>query len=378
MVEAIKNRHTTMKKIHTLFIGLVVLMCMHSKALAQEIKVVDCSIAPNDNSAIEAARYDVNDNQCALLRIKTNGIEGLTFKNHNQYVGDIEFKDGVYYVYVAAGSYRLAFSHPDYQPAVIDLSEFGYKRSITGGKTYDVVLQAPSQLNGSFVSFKVSPSVPGSILYFNGTPMGVPANGVIEFPVEPSTYRYRVVADGYETFTGEVGVTKGVTPVSVDLQLVTIPVKVRCNTNATVYIDDVSYGKVGKVHIPQGHHTIRLVSGGYIDHEEEITVTQNTKTLTYSLEKNRGQQVDVHPVNIIVHCSSNKLYKNNKAIPGWYDGAAIKMMPFTSCRISDDDGDGAVLRVLDQDAEIELVGSTIYLISGKISGKYKEEPKKKQ
>ena len=62
---------------------------------AQEIKVVRFGIIPGDNNAETSPRQDLSDNLCALVKVKANGLTGLQFTNKNQYVGDVDFKDGI-------------------------------------------------------------------------------------------------------------------------------------------------------------------------------------------------------------------------------------------------------------------------------------------
>lgn len=330
-----------------------------AKVYAQELKVMDCYVVPNDKSALENPRKDSNDNLCALLRIKTDNIKGLKFTNPNQYVGNVEYKDGVYMVYIPTMLYKLSFGHEDYQPGIIDMSEFGYKKNITGGKTYEIIIETPKNTaTGNFVSFKISPYVAGCKVVFDGEVKELPANGLIDFPCSPGIYRYRIEANMYESETGTVTVTSGAVPINKVLRPSTIAVNVSCNTKATIYIDNVNYGSTGIVNLPQGMHNIRIVAPGYIDYEETLQITPSTENLQFVLNKNK-KQVDVHPVYVTVLCHTSKLYKNNKVIEGWRYGIPIKMMPNTSCRLSDDEGKGAVLRVGDSDMEVVLSGNEI-------------------
>lgn len=355
------------RRILLLLTGLLAVLChpRSGRLSAQEITVKDCYIVVDDNYAETHPRQDNNGALCALVRVKTNDIQGLSFTNHNQYMGDVITQPGgTYLVYIPTISFKLNFSHADYQPGMIDMSEFGYKKNITGGKTYEVILEAPTKAvsvrNG--VSFKVSPYVPGAKVIFDGTPADLPPNGVASFPCDPGTYRYRIEAPMYETETGSVTVTSGAEAISKVLRPSTVPVSFKCNTKATLFVDDMSYGTVpGSLQIPQGQHHIRLSAPGYIDEDAVLDFTPATSQLSYTLAKNKGKQVDVHPIRVYVKCSTSNLYKNNKKVPDWGgSGDYILMMPYSKCRLSDDDGKGAVLKVQNKDMHIRLVAGEIY------------------
>lgn len=331
-----------------------------STTLAQEIKVVDCYILPNDKTAETNSRLDGNGELCALLKIKTNDIHGLSFPNRNQYVGETEYNNGIYFVYIPIIYNRLTFAHTDYQQGTIDMSEFGYKKNVKGGKTYEIILEAPKTLNSNFVSIKVTPIIEGCKVIFDGNAILVQNNGIAEFSCSPGFHSYRIEAPNYETVNGSVTVTNGVVPVSIQLQPTTIPVTIKCNVDATVYVDDINYGKIGLLNIPIGKHKIRLARKGYIDSEREVSINSNNSLLLFEMEKNKGELIDIHPVKVTILCRTECLYKNNKKIENWHGyGSVILMMPNSKCRISDDYGKGAILKVGNEDMTISMENGII-------------------
>ena len=328
-----------------------------------EITIESCKESTGENIAEAQPRNDINGNPCAVFQIETNDLMGLTFPNKNQYVGEVRQSNGTYYVYVPGFSYKLDFQHPDFIPGTISVAPFGFKKSITGGKTYIIKLKAPQKIdNAPHVSFKVSPFVPGTSIVFDGNRKELKQNTDLKFRCNSGTYNYRVEAPNYQTETGTIEVKKGAVPISVQLKPSTVQVNIKCNvSNANVYVDNEHYGSVGVLNLPQGTHKIRLTANGYLDNEVDVFISNSTYELSYDLNKNKGETINIHPVNVIVHCSSYKLYKNNKPIPGWSDGEAIKLMPGSKCRLSNDNGQGAVLHVQDHNMEIELVGNSIII-----------------
>jgi hypothetical protein len=58
-------------------------------------------------------------------------------------------------------------------------------------------------------------------------------------------------------------------------------VNVTCNvSSAHVFVDNIDYGKVGKLQMPQGQHVVRIQADGYLDNEETIGISADTPQLT--------------------------------------------------------------------------------------------------
>ena len=311
---------------------------------AQEIKVVRFGIIPGDNSAETSPRQDLSDNLCALVKVKANGLTGLQFTNKNQYVGDVVFKDGIYYVYIPTVTNKLSFSHESYLPGVIDMALFGYKKSIKGGKTYEAILE-PSSLKPSItgISFKISPHVRnGSVIVDNQvTPLNY--DGILKIDCKEGVHRYQVKAENYKPVAGTVKVTNRYEPVIITLQPQTVPVNIGVTPDyAHIYVDNIDYGKSGIIQLPLGKHSIRVSAKGYLDHVRYYFITKNVNQIpAINLNKNKGKVETIYPVEVYVECNSTKLYKNNKAV----EGNILKIMPGTKCRLSDDFGKGDILKV---------------------------------
>lgn len=324
--------------------ALIIIICLGiytTQISAQTLSIVKCQILPSDKSAETSPRLDGNDVPCALVKVKTDGLEDLIFKNHSQYIGDIDYIDGTYYVYMPATTYKLDFEHAKFLPGTINLYEsFGYK--VKSGKTYLVTMieNVPKNvMNVSAVVFQILPVVNG-ILKFNGIEHNIPSNGRIEIQCEPGTYNYIVKCENYEDAHGNVTISNNVTPKKIRLIPKTAEVKIDCNvSSAHVYVDDVDYGRVGNVQLPLGKHTLRFSADGYLDEtEENYNLTQFNNQIEITLKKNKGKIVEIHPVAIKIICNSKKLYKNNKPYDGWQSGSEVLFMPGAKCVLSDDAG----------------------------------------
>lgn len=331
----------------------------------QQIKVCDFYILPTDKTAEQYPRRDLNENLCALVKIKTNGINKLNFPNTKQYIGAITEKDGTYYVYIPTITSKITFAHDDYMPGSIDLEEFGYKKELKEGKTYEAILEAPKlqDYKSSGINIKVSPNIVGCYVTIDGKKHSLPSSGILQINCSPGAHTYEVIAPNYEKERGNVNVSDSYVPLSVFLHPTTVSIDVRTiPTNAEVYVDDVNYGKSGVLSIPLGLHEIRIAAKDYMDYTMSLNVDQHTNLPLIELQKNKGQIINVHPVAVKIICDSEHLYKNNKLIEEWSNGGTLYFMPGSSCRLSDDYGKGAILNVEDVPMTVKLVENAIFVI----------------
>ena len=320
---------------------LLISVCLGS--YSQELVVKSVSLQPDDKTAIQQPVLDANGDTCALIKLKIN-LQGLQFTNKTQYVGEVKYADGVYYVYKSPNLSRMiSYQHPDYVPAQIDLSDYGFRR-LKGGKTYLALLEAPVKgLAQSIIVLKVFPL--SSELTFDNKKIPLSENGVYEFPVSEGVHNYVVEEPNHHPSRSSISVGKNESKTqAIHLQPITHSVDVACNiTGAHVFLDNIDYGKVGRHNIPQGKHVIRIQADGYLDVEETVDINASTPKLTYSLKKNENR-IDIHATDVTIISSSKRIYKDNKEIKGWKSGSVVKFMP-GSYMLSDDDGRQKIIEV---------------------------------
>lgn len=332
---------------------LACLLAVSLNGASQELTVKSVMLQPADKAAIEQPVLDLNNDTCALIKIKVDNLEGLQFTNKTQYIGDVKYADGTYLLYKSPFSSRLiSFQHDRYLPGQIDMADYGYKR-LKGGKTYLVVLEAPSvAMNQSLVVLRVYPQ--SAAVTFDSKPVQHSATGVYEFPVGEGTYSYAVEAPDYLSSNGSVTVAKGenVTK-TLRLQPITHEVTVSCNVgSAHVFVDNVDYGRVGKLRIPQGNHQIRVQADGYIDANKTVNITVGMSQLNYTLKKNENV-IDVHATPVTIISDSKHIYKNNKELKGWKSGTPVMFMP-GKYMLSDDNGKSKIITVGSEEMEVKM------------------------
>lgn len=323
---------------------LMFLMLGNLFCSAQELVVKSVTMLPGDKTAIEKPVLDSNGDTCAVVKIRIGNIQGLQFTNKTQYVGDVKYENGDYLLYKSISISRMiSYQHPDYIPGVIDLSEFGYKR-LKSGKTYLVTMEAPvTGIGKCIVALKVQPQT--ASVTFNNRLAQASGTGIYEFPVSAGTYNYIVEAPDFSSKSGSVTVEQGDTKtVTIRLSPITHEVAIICNVStAHVFVDNVDYGTVGRLSLPQGLHHIRIQADGYLDVENQETISANTSQLSYRLKKNENR-IDIHATPVTITSKSKSIYKNNKKLEGWVSGNPVMFMP-GEYMLSDDEGNSKIIKV---------------------------------
>ena len=319
---------------------------------AQTLIVKSVSLQPNDMTAIENPCFDQNGDTCALLKIKTDNLEGIEFSNPNQYI-KTRYSAGTYYVYVPTISKKLDLGHKDYMPLQIDMSDYGYKK-LRKGKTYLVVLDAPKKTDlKSSVIIKIEPKQ--AQIIFDGQKSVINQSGTYEFSIVPGNHLYEISAPNYHSQKGTVSVGKSeAKTISVRLQPITYEVLVESNVkSARVFVDNIDYGGVGKLMIPQGTHTIRVQADGYVDMERSVIVNSSATPLSFILKKNK-RTTHIHATPVTIYApQSARIYKNNKKIEEWTNGAVIMFMP-GKYMLSDDFGNTQKITVGSEPMTVNL------------------------
>lgn len=343
-------------------IKIIILSCILALAatecIAQTLTIKNVSLQPNDQSAIVQPVFDNNGDTCALIKIKTEHLSGIEFPNKNQYV-QATFADDTYWVYMPASIGRkLDFSHADYLPIQLDMIDYGYKR-LRGGKTYLVTVEAPikSELK-SKVILNVEPKE--AHVSFNAQDLAHQASGTYTIDdVAPGNYSYQVRLDDYVPKTEIVTVGKSeAKTLTVKLQPIMHRVKVYGNVkNARIIVDNIDYGKVGFVNLPQGSHHIRITADGYKDFTEMVNINADTDWFHFLLDDNHVVE-HIYPTAVTIHSNGTKVYVNNKPVKEWSAGnRTINLIPGKYV-ISDDLNNNKKIIVETSPIEVTLGGAT--------------------
>ena len=126
-----------MRKILLVFTLLVIA----SSAFPQRLKVETFKILKNDLSAMTQPRKDLNDRNCALVKVGL-GLQDAQFEG--SVIGNIENKTGEYWVYMPQGNRQLKVKHPNYAPVMVTFADYGVDK-LESNQTYELIVTAFNQ-----------------------------------------------------------------------------------------------------------------------------------------------------------------------------------------------------------------------------------------
>lgn len=118
------------KRLFSLLIGALFAFIVD----AQDIEVKKFEPLEKDQTTALSPRKDINGNDCALVLVRTLK-KGMEFDGW--VVGNVEYKDDSYWVYMANGAKHINIKHPDYQTKKVLFSEYGIG-NIKGGQLYSL------------------------------------------------------------------------------------------------------------------------------------------------------------------------------------------------------------------------------------------------
>ena len=119
---------------------------------AQEITVKAFSELTNDLSARTSRRYDINDEACALIKVQFPK-PGATFEG--MIIGDVEFRNGEYWIYVSKGTKRLTVHLPEVPTITVIFADYGINQ-VTSSTTYSLEFKFPEVKSGLKTKFYVA------------------------------------------------------------------------------------------------------------------------------------------------------------------------------------------------------------------------------
>ena len=338
-------------KVFVVFLFVLPLSFLSIPIESQNITIKSVSLQPTDKTAIEQLCLDKNGDTCALVKIKTTNLEGIQFSNPNQYI-KVSYADGIYSVYVPTVTRKLDLLHKDFMPVQIDLADYGY-RKLRAGRTYLVTLDAHriSELKSSVI-IKVEPK--DSKIIIDEQNYKANLNGSIELPITSGRHHYTIFADNYTSRNGDFTIGKSEAKIlTIKLQPIMHEILVGSNIDyAHVFVDNIDYGRIGKILIPQGNHTIRVQADGYVDEEKEVSINSYTESLSFVLKENKNI-THIHATPVTIYSKSSSIYKNNKKIKEWKNGKAVMFMP-GKYMLSDSQGSKRIIVVDDKPMKIHF------------------------
>ena len=199
---------------HKILLSFVLLFAAISSVFAQKLTVESFKLAPSDLTAHTQPRKDLNDCNCALIKVGI-ALDGVKFDG--SIMGKPVQKIGEYWVYMPKGVSMLQVLHKNYTPLMVNFYDYGIGK-VESGATYVLTLKKPNTITErqtQKLRIKYSPTS-ASVLVDNKFVKGT--NGIAETTLTVGQHSYIVACDGYESEEGTVKL-KASTPSTIQITL---------------------------------------------------------------------------------------------------------------------------------------------------------------
>ena len=177
-----------------------VLLLFSISVCSQELHVKSFGIAESDLSAQIQSRKDLNDKNCALVKVGI-GLQGVQFEGN--VVGQVVNNVGEYWVYMPQGSRMLKVKHPYYPPIIVTFANYSMEK-LESNRTYELMLTVSGGIQSSqtqTLTIKYTP-IEATVLVDNKRIKGSDGVAMANFPI--GQHSFVVFCVGYESEEGMV------------------------------------------------------------------------------------------------------------------------------------------------------------------------------
>ena len=183
-----------------ILLSLFMLFAAISSALAQELTVKSFKLVPSDLTAQSQSRKDLNDRNCAVVKVQFVGeltnIEGNV-------IMPLVRRNNETWVYMTHNTPQMKVITKNYLPLMVTFADYGVER-LESNRTYVLTLLGNNQQQAQqtqSLSIRYSPTT-ATVLVDNKMVKG--KNGVARTTLHVGQHSYIVACDGYESEEGTV------------------------------------------------------------------------------------------------------------------------------------------------------------------------------
>ncbi len=298
---------------------LFLLFCVVSvTSNSQELLIKKFELISKDQTAVENPRKDANGVAGGLVRVQIK-MDGLKFVGNK--LGEVDFNEKEYLLYLAAGTNRLTIKHDDYATITLLLENLCGQR-IESGKTYRLVLKAsdePGEFNDKkygTLNLEVLPR--DAFVMVDNKKQEKQGNGVYSLELPHGVHYYSVNTKGYKIDHLVADISKEPLNHRVDLTEYFAPLSVTCkDADAEIIVNRESVG-VGSWSdtVPPIKYTIEVQKKDYYPLTKKI-----------ELKERQGQTVEFDALQPMV--GSMHIDSNPQGATVYIDGDSVGVTPFT-------------------------------------------------
>ncbi|OQX74564.1 MAG: hypothetical protein B6D61_11505 [Bacteroidetes bacterium 4484_249] len=229
-------------------------------------------------------RLDDNDEPCALILVRT-AETGLGFAASSGIVGDVEWKNGEYWVYVSGGNRTLKMFKKG-----IKATEYIFEIILQSSETYllDLEVERPEPIIAEWpVTIITQPDNANMII--DGNAVNRQSKTV---KLTEGTHALSLEMPGYEKLEKTIEVDENNVYFNFELPKITgVPLMIESDpAGATVYLEGVKLGETPfSVFYPPGTYQVKVEKDGFIIIENQtLTIATPQTKKTFTLEENVG------------------------------------------------------------------------------------------
>lgn len=255
---------------------LLLLILFSCHVFAQDIEVKGLKTI-SESSANAGTRKDINGNMCALVRAQLKE-PGAQFSGN--VLGDVAYKNGEYWVYMAMGSKRLDIKHPNYLPVTVIFADYGVKK-LASGAEYQMTTKANKEKpkaepnKKGMAAIQLTPS--NATLSIDGKPTNLESGGLYTLSLPYGIHYYSVQYGNFAINNQMVKIDKTPKAIKVDLTEYFAKLSIDCQEkDASIYINDKlkGVGSCEEMVIPD-KYVIRIEKEGYHPLSQTVTLEDN-------------------------------------------------------------------------------------------------------
>ena len=263
-----------------ILLSFYMLFAVISTVFAQKLTVESFKLASNDLTAQSQPRKDLNDRNCALVKVGI-ALDGVKFDG--SIMGEPIQKLGEYWVYMPKGVFMLQVLHKNYTPLMVNFYDYGIGK-VESGMTYILTLSKPAgstepaDAGGNFYALTVTPK--NAVVTIDGNQQTVSTDGEYSAMLPYGSHTYKVEAGGYISKSGSFTISSSdMTPINVSLVSAMATVSVTCPTPAvSLYVDKKSVGTIPWIgSLKEGMHLIEAKKEGYRSQQRTINLSQQQR-----------------------------------------------------------------------------------------------------
>ena len=263
-----------------ILLSFFMLFAVISTVFAQKLIVESFKLASNDLTAQSQPRKDLNDRNCALVKVGI-ALDGVKFDG--SIMGEPIQKLGEYWVYMPKGVSMLQVLHKNYTPLMVNFYDYGVGK-VESGMTYILTLSKPAgsteptDAGGNFYALTVTPK--NAVVTIDGNQQTVSTDGEYSAMLPYGNHTYKVEAGGYISKSGSFTISSNdITPINVSLVSAMATVSVTCPTPAvSLYVDKKSVGTIPWTgSLKEGMHLIEAKKEGYRSQQRTINLSQQQR-----------------------------------------------------------------------------------------------------